>query len=274
MCSNKYSNGSVLVVGGNEVYTGAPVLSSFAANAVLSALRTGTGYATLLVERGIADVEKSISPNLIVRSFEESKGKTALLRAIAGIRHNVLVIGPGVGKGSVLYRSAAGIVMQELGKGNIIVADAGVQEALAVAKAMLSRNVILTPHRGELAKMGLQFHGDDLHAMMVSAAGIAMNLRCTLVFKGHETIITDGRITKVNRASTPALATMGTGDVLAGMIAAYAAVHRDAFESAVAGVTAHSMIGDMLCKRMGNHVIATDLINAIPRFLKKFDRVT
>ena len=70
--SNKYSNGSVLVIGGSKLYAGAPVLSSFASNAAFSALRTGTGYVTLLVEENIEKVEKSISiPNLIVKSVKD-----------------------------------------------------------------------------------------------------------------------------------------------------------------------------------------------------------
>jgi NAD(P)H-hydrate epimerase len=92
------------------------------------------------------------------------------------------------------------------------------------------------------------------------------------VLKGHFTVITDGSSVKVNKAGSSALATMGTGDVLDGMIAAYAAVHGNAFESAVAAVTAHSMLGDALWRKKGNHIIAMDLIDALPSFLRKFDK--
>lgn len=267
--SNKYSHGSVLVVGGSRTYTGAPVLASSASSAALSALRTASGYASLLVDRAVEAVERSASPNLVVRSFAASATSYSLLGAIAAIRHDALVIGPGMEKKGALYRSAGKIIEAELRAGNIAVADAAA--TIPAAGSRLSRDAILTPHAGEFAALGHDVT-DDLDDRIEKAVEFCGRHNCTLVLKGHDTVITDGASVRVNRAKTPALATMGTGDVLAGMIAAYAAVHRDAFESAVAAVTAHSMIGDMLHRRMGNHVIATDLIDAIPPFLKRFDR--
>jgi NAD(P)H-hydrate epimerase len=161
------------------------------------------------------------------------------------------------------------IVEAELGRGSTIVMDGGALKA--AAKAELSRDVILTPHSGEFASLGYRVT-DDIDERVEKAVEFSERHRCTLVLKGHETVITDGASVKVNRASTAALATMGTGDVLAGMIAAYAAMHGSAFESAVAGVTAHSMLGDLLHRTKGDHVIATDLIEALPLFLKRFDK--
>lgn len=271
MHSNKYSNGAVLVLGGGKTYTGAPVLSSFAANAALSSLRTGTGYVSLLVEKAIEGIEKKMSPNLVVRSFAASSSTASLLKKIASIRHNVLVVGPGTEPRGPLYRSMRSVIETELECGNIAIIDGGALKAAIEKSARLSTNIVLTPHSGEFASLGYRV-SDELDDRMDKAVEFSERYDCTLVLKGHETIVTNGASIRVNRAKTPALATMGTGDVLVGMIAAYAAMHGNAFESAVAGVTAHSMIGDMLHARMGNHVIATDLIDAIPSFLKRFDR--
>lgn len=270
--SNKYSNGSVLVVGGGRVYSGAPALSSLASNAALSALRTGTGYTTILVEKGIEKVEKSISPNLIVRSFSESAGTAALVKAISSIRHNSMAIGPGMDERGLLHRSVRGIVEAELRRGNIVVLDAGAMKGALDAGTRLTRDAVLTPHMREFEGMGLRIGDESLRSRMAAARKAALENNCVVVLKGHETVISDGTTTRVNRASTAALATMGTGDILSGMIAAYAAMNGNAFGSAVAAVTAHSMLGDLLHRSKGNHVIAMDLIDALPTFLKRFDK--
>ncbi len=269
--SNKYSNGSVLVLGGSRVYTGAPALSAACSNAALAALRTGTGYTNLLVSRSVERLEKSRSAVLTVRSFSESAGSVALLRAIGAVVHNVLVVGPGIEPRGLVAGSISNIMSWESGKGNRVVLDAGAMQAALRRGTKLTTDVIMTPHSGEFTRLGYSV-SDDLDDRMEKAVEFAERYSCTLVLKGHDTVITDGASVKVNRARTPALATMGTGDVLAGMIAAYAASGAPSFESAVAGVTAHSMIGDLLHRRMGNHIIATDLIDAIPSFLKRFDR--
>lgn len=95
-----------------------------------------------------------------------------------------------------------------------------------------------------------------------------------MLLKGHETVVTDGKRIRVNRARTSALATMGTGDVLAGMIAGYAATGADIFDAALAGAYLHSRIGDELAKRMGSHIISIDVVESIPSILKRFDKTT
>ena len=93
------------------------------------------------------------------------------------------------------------------------------------------------------------------------------------MLKGNETVITDGELLKINVAGTPALATMGTGDVLAGMITSYAALHKNPFESAVAAVHAHSMIADALYVKKGLHITAQHIIDNMAETLRQFDIV-
>ena len=171
-----------------------------------------------------------------------------------------------------LGRNAAGIVETELSLGNCIVVDGSAIKSVVKSKTKLNDNAIFTPHSNEFKSIGYTVT-DDLNDRIEKAMQFAGRHNCTLVLKGHYTIVTNGSSIKVNKSSSSALATMGTGDVLAGMIAAYAAMHGNAFESAVAAVTAHSMVGDLLYKNRGNHIIAMDLIDALPSFLKGFDKV-
>ncbi len=274
MQSNKYSSGSVLVIGGSEDYHGAPALASFSANAAFSALRLGAGYVTILVPKAVEGVVKRISPSLIVRSFNDNAGTAELLGLIKEIKHKSVVIGPGLKEDGAAAKALSEIIKYESKAGNCVVVDGGAIKALGRHKTALGKNTVITPHEGEFkAIYGADISGKGFNWRVKASIEFAKRHGCVLVLKGHDTIITDGDLLKINRASTPALATMGTGDVLAGIIAAYMSTHRDAFESAVAGVYVHSALGDRLSGSKGNHIIAQDLIDGMPEFLKGYDRI-
>ena len=64
---------------------------------------------------------------------------------------------------------------------------------------------------------------------------------------------------------------MGTGDVLSGIIGGYAAAGATMFEAAVAGAYVNARIGDLLKMEKGNHILAADVVEKIPRLIKDFD---
>ena len=103
---------------------------------------------------------------------------------------------------------------------------------------------------------------------------LASRLGANVLLKGHVTIISDGRRVKLVESRTATLATMGTGDVLSGIIGGYMTRNGNAFVSAVAGAYLQARIGDLLYKEKGYHAIATDALDYIPRILKKYDRTT
>ena len=94
MHSNKYSRGGVLIVGGSEQFRGALFMASFAARNALTALRTGTGYVTIAAPSHIIDLAGKVSPVFILRRL--TGNTTQDLNTIASVRHNVLVLGPGL----------------------------------------------------------------------------------------------------------------------------------------------------------------------------------
>ena len=65
---------------------------------------------------------------------------------------------------------------------------------------------------------------------------------------------------------------MGTGDVLSGIIGGYMATGTETFKAGVAGAYLHSIIGDLLHKEKGNHILSSDIAELIPSILKKFDK--
>lgn len=265
MRTNKYDNGAVLVIGGSAEYHGAPLLAAFAA------LRSGSGYVTLAAPKPAAILLKEASPNLAVRVMPDDIITREEVPAISNIRHDSVVIGPGM---STKKESIEAILEFMRHCDRPIVADAAALRAAAQDMSVLNERTVLTPHEGEFEAMsGINIDHAPVEERIPIAIKFARTHKCTLVLKGHETVITNGKLLKVNVAASPALATMGSGDALSGMLASYLALHGDAFESAVAAVHAHAKIGDVLFLQKGMHITATDVVDAIPNVLKTFDTI-
>ncbi len=269
--SYKYSRGRVLIIADSREWRGAAVMAAYAANNAIAALRTVSGFVTVAAPKGLFQALSDLSPVFVLK--ELTGNESDYVKTIEGIRHDAIVMGPGIQKLQMALLER--LVRAEERAGKPIIIDAGVIGLVSKKKSIITRNMILTPHDGEFKTLtGIELEGRDTADRIGAARNFSNKHGCTLVLKGHETIITDGTRLKVNIAKSPALATMGTGDVLAGIIASYAAQHNDLFESAVAGVRAHSLAGDILSKEKGVHILATDIIGALPRVLKKFDRIS
>jgi NAD(P)H-hydrate epimerase len=271
--ADKRQNGTVLVIAGSSEYYGAPSLASTAIQNTLAALRVGSGYAMAYVPSSILKTVRMQSPGVIVKqagrnSIEFSKDlKKSIDHADA------IVIGMGIGRKSRTIKQAAKIMDYAFSRGKKVVVDADAIYALRYTKSKMNSNVVITPQSREFSFLsGREPKARDLLQKARSAVELSKRLKANIVLKGHESVITDGTEVKVSRPRSSALATMGTGDVLAGIIAGYAAGGAKMFDAAVAGTYLHSLIGDRLWRRMGNHIIATDIVGEIPLILKRFDK--
>ena len=271
MQANKYTHGRILIIGGSKDYHGAPLIAAFAAENTMSALLSGAGYATIAVPAEVVEPVRKLSMELIVKPLD--LGNTAAaISAISAIKHDALVIGPGMEQSEENDRMILEIIKSEKAKGNTIIVDADATRVMAKHKDMLSKNIVLTPHDGEFRNFsGINLKGLTPEERIRKAIGVAKPRGFTLVLKGNETVITNGELLKINRSETPALATIGTGDALDGIIASYSAVHKNSFESAVAAVYVHSRVGDMLYSKKGLHITSQDVLSGIPDVLKQFD---
>ncbi|MEM4097556.1 MAG: NAD(P)H-hydrate dehydratase [Candidatus Micrarchaeaceae archaeon] len=264
--ANKYSHGCVLVIGGSETYHGAPIAAANASNALLASLRTGAGYASMLLPRELGSIAKKLSTNSIVYTFDNY---TDLLEKIKNIKHNSVIIG--MGMQNISEKILNEIIEKEVKLKNAVIVDGG---AIDAAKKIFNLNgSIITPHDGEFYRLTGRKPSEDIEKRVRDAIDFSKRHKGILVLKGHQTIIAGNGKVKISNPSSSALATMGTGDVLAGIIGAYSAICKDGFKSAVAGVYTHASIGDILYKQKGNHILASDIINEIPNFLKKFDNL-
>ncbi len=271
--TDKRQNGTVLVIAGSSQYHGAPSLASTAVENMLAALRVGGGYASAFVPRSILKIARIQSPGVIIHSagrdtIEFSRGVRE------SIDHaNAVVVGMGIGRKLSALRQTARIMDYAFSHNKKTVVDADAIYALQYTKVRMNKNVVITPQAREFFSLsGKEPDEKDLRQKVRYAVGLSRVLKAVVVLKGHESVITDGRIAKISRSRSSALATMGTGDILSGIISGYAATGAGMFDAAVAGTYLHSRIGDRLWRRMGNHIIATDVVNEIPLILKSYDK--
>ncbi|MEM3838982.1 MAG: NAD(P)H-hydrate dehydratase [Candidatus Micrarchaeaceae archaeon] len=266
--SNKISRGVLAVVAGSSEYHGAPSL------ATLAALRVGAGYVTAFVPKAVEYIVRMQSPAVVVSALGNKNivFNERIRKAIE--RSDAVAIGPGiVAKGSAKAETAK-ILDFCFSACKKTVIDAGALRSIRETKMKPNLNAVLTPHDSEFEFVsGIRISGKGLDERIEAAVKLALRLNAVILLKGHETVITDGSKVKINRSRFMALSTMGSGDVLTGIIAGFAATGASAFQAAVAGAYLHSAIGDMLSRRMGNHIISTDIVESIPQVLKRFDKV-
>jgi NAD(P)H-hydrate epimerase len=257
------------VVGGSDVYSGAPALAG------LAALRTGVGLAVVAAPRSVASSIRAYSPNLIVHALQSdvvSPGDLPTLTKLLD-RASALVLGPGIGLHPET-KSAAPLLLahaHELRKPVLVDADA--LRALAEQRGLF-KDTVVTPHAGEFKAIS----GIDPPLAWRNRLSICKKFAdehsCVLLLKGHDTVVTDGQRVKVNRTGNPGMATGGMGDVLSGIIGAFLAQGADPFLAAAAGAYVHGLAGDAAYKRKGFHLVASDLVEALPDVLKPYDRLS
>ena len=272
--SDKRANGSVLVIGGSKYYHGAPVLAAVAAYSALAALRSGAGYAKVAVPSCILNPVRSLSADII--AFANGRDSIAFDSRIKQEieKADAIAIGMGIGRSAAAEKAALGIIGRcgDLNKKVVIDAD-GVRMLSKHRKINIGSSTIITPNQKEFALLAKSVpEEDELTERVYAAVKVAKEMRVVVVLKGHTTIITDGERVALNKARSSALAVMGTGDVLSGIIAGLAVNSRGTYEAAVAGVFMHSSIGDMLYKRVGAHILASDIANNMPEFFRRFGR--
>jgi NAD(P)H-hydrate epimerase len=266
--AHKYRFGRVLVIAGSDHFLGAPVLCAGAA------LRCGAGLVTVASTR---DVRLNVAAHLPEATFTETDvradsgpaGAAALEPYLRS--HTCVVIGPGLGRSPSITAFLDDVLRLRPPEQPVVI-DADGLVALAELDRWWQRvhpNTILTPHSGELERLiGHQLRAEE--PMWVQASRYAQEWGCTLVAKGPFTCIAgpDGRVAVWPRAN-PALATGGTGDVLAGLAAGAVAQGLASWDAARLAVGIHGLAGQRVTgARNWRTLLASDLFEEIPAAMR------
>jgi len=260
---HKHKAGDVLVVAGSPGKLGASLLTARAA------MRAGAGLVTICTWPEAATSLESRVVEVMTARIDPSRIAASLDVALAGRR--AVAIGPGFGLGPDAREAVDHIVLGWEGL-KVVDADAithflGRPEALAQAKGRL----VLTPHPGELGRLLGRSATAIEHDRFGLVREAVERTRATVILKGAHTIIAtpEGRLF-ICMAGNPALATAGSGDVLTGLIAAFAC-GMPADEAACAGVYVHALAGDLWSARTGcdRGLFAGEIPDLIPEIIAK-----
>ena len=263
--AHKGTFGTAVVLAGSLGLTGAAYLASTAA------ARTGAGLVRLLVADTIYPILATKCTEVIATPVSEvapgAVGHAAydsILRQLGAAE--VGIIGPGLGRDSSTWRLVVDLAQHATVP---LVIDADGLNALADSprsKGRLGKNRVLTPHPGEMARLT----GRTAEAINADRAGAARRAArewgAIVVLKGAHTVVAhpDGRVSG-DPHEVPALATAGTGDVLAGIIGGLMAQGSEPFAAAVTGVYVHAAAGRRIADRLGDSgLLASDLLAEIP----------
>ncbi|MEM0149996.1 MAG: NAD(P)H-hydrate epimerase, partial [Candidatus Micrarchaeaceae archaeon] len=140
LTANKYTNGSVLVVGGSVAYAGAPLLAAYGTANALSALYGGAGYATVAMPSSLV-ARANAPPNIIVRGFEGDVLSKKDILKLGEVRHDVIVIGPGLSNDNESIGSIIELAKSESERGRGVILDATAIKAFAGSKSSLLKNM-------------------------------------------------------------------------------------------------------------------------------------
>ena len=264
--SNKGNYGHVLLVGGSLGKAGSVAMAG------MSALRGGTGLATVATAKSVLPTVAAFHPELMTEALDETREGTISLGATARLvilekGKSVLAIGPGISRNF----ETAELVRTLAANSEIpVVLDADGLNAFEKRTEELSgkgRVLVITPHPGEMARLAGCSIADVQKNRLDIARKFAHDHELIVVLKGNRTLVVhpDGEAS-VNTTGNPGMSTGGTGDILTGMVAALIAQNpKDVVAAVCAAVHLHGLAGDVMREIVGEHsMVATDLLRGLP----------
>ena len=270
--AHKGTCGRVLIVAGSLGMSGAAVLSS------LAALKIGAGVVTLATAAGVQPVCAAKLTEVMVRPISEVEpgvmgGDRALADLLELMENNdALLMGPGIGRHPDTLEMVRRLVSY-VDKPTVLDADA----IFAFRKkgkllASLPQIPILTPHLGEMAALIDTTVPELRKNILPILREKAKEFHAILTVKSECTLIAypDGEIFFSSKGN-PGMATAGSGDVLAGTIAGLAKQTENTL-APMAGVYLHGLAGDMAYEKLGDGLIASDILSHLPYALQKMRR--
>ncbi|MSP79230.1 MAG: NAD(P)H-hydrate dehydratase [Dehalococcoidia bacterium] len=262
--------GKVFVLAGSQSYLGAAYL------ACMGAARTGAGYVTLAMPfRLQAILATKLTEATYVTLPETPDGALTpdapkLIReALNG--YDALLIGPGLGQHPATVATVRNLLLDEPVTTPVVI-DADALNALAKTERWWERlcaPAVLTPHPGEMARLlNVPLKEVEEHRWN-TALESARTWNASVVLKGAFTAVgSPHSLLRVSPFANPALATAGTGDVLAGVIAGLLAQGLPPYDAASAGVYLHATAGELMRQEIGDAgAIASDLLPRLPQAL-------
>jgi ADP-dependent NAD(P)H-hydrate dehydratase / NAD(P)H-hydrate epimerase len=273
LVSHKGTFGKVLAFTGSINYSGAAFL------ACTGSIRSGAGLTTLACGHSLLPVLAAKLTEVTYLPLPESSSGVASIGSLAILKqqlpdYDVFLVGCGIGQNPDTVKLLESILLKLEVKLPSLILDADGLTNLTKISDWVTRfkdNAVFTPHPGEMSRLtGIPVN--EILANRISATQqAATTWNKTVVLKGAYTVIAspDGRV-RVSPFANPGLASAGTGDVLAGAIAGFAAQGLSPFDAASCGVYLHGQAGEIARYEIGDTgMLASDLLPRLPLAIRQ-----
>jgi NAD(P)H-hydrate epimerase len=274
LSANKGTFGKTLIIAGSVNFIGAAFLACSGAH------RAGTGLVTLVTARSLQPILAAKLTETTYLPLPEAEPGVIGPEAEGTVEsalpiYDSVLIGCGLGQNPATAEFLDSVLarLAEM-KRKSLVLDADALNLLSRHTRWWQRlppDCIITPHPGEMARLSEISVNDIQQDRLKAAQEMAVKWGKTVVLKGAFSIVAapDGR-TRLCGSANPGLASAGTGDVLAGVIAGLSAQGMSLFDAASAGTALHALAGEMVRGEMGDTgMLASDLLPALPKVIKK-----
>ncbi len=268
--AKKYDFGLLLVIGGSKFYSGSPAFSA------MSAFKAGVDMVHILAPERSANIIASFSPNLATYPLKGdfiSPEHLPLLFSITEKAQEVapkkvtVVIGGGIGREKETQKAIVEY-LSEISLPAVIDADA-IYAISQKREAIKNKNFLITPHSFEFFALSQEnVYNLSLKEKIKKVKEVAGKLRTTILLKGAVDIVSDGKEVLINKTGNPFLTVGGTGDTLAGIAGAFLCRGVTPLEAGFGASYLNGLAGELASKKLGESLLATDLIEAIPKVLK------
>lgn len=251
--SYKGDYGRVLIIAGSKRYGGAAIMAAEAC------VKSGAGLVTVATDIVNRSALHARLPECMFLDNQDLKTLQTLLPTF-----DVVLIGSGLDRDE-LARNLLMLTLQTLASEQTVILDGDALYLYSQAPVQTKATLIFTPHLGEWEYLKKLTFEETNHAKAAELGGI-------VVLKSHRTTVYTEEEIWQNIYGTPAMATGGMGDTLAGMIAGLTAQTKHVLQGVLIAVFLHSYIGELLANKK-YVVLPTEISANIPIYLKTFSEM-
>lgn len=263
--TQKSDYGKLLIIAGSRGMTGAAYLASEAA------LKSGAGLITLACPESVNTILENKTTEVMTLPSSDNNGHFAYPAAseiISKINEfDAVLIGPGIGRSDDVQEFVKTVLK---GCDVPVIVDADALYAVAQNKDILKEctcDLIFTPHAMEMSRLtGLDISYIEENRIQISRE-FSEETGTVLLLKGHHSLVTAPSLVQyINSTGNPGMASGGSGDVLAGIIAAFVARGIDLTSAVAVGAYIHGMAGDIAKDHYGEESLsAKNVLECLPK---------
>lgn len=265
--AHKGANGNLLIVGGSKEYAGAPALAG------LAALAAGADLVTIVCPETASIPIKSYAPDLIVKGLPGDYINSEMVETILNLSYDAdcVLIGCGMGKDELSRKAINSVVQKLVENKKPVVMDADALKLVDKDSVKNHDNLVITPHMGEFKS----FFGEkssvilfDLQEKISAFQSISQQIKGTVLLKGKLDLIFEGQKFRLNKTGSPGMTVGGTGDCLAGLVAALCSQGHSPWDSACLGAFINGRAGELAEKKFGYNFTASKMIEFYSEAMK------